>query len=75
MNGSEKKAPTKFARIIFENDISLTEISEGANISYPVLIDLKNGHRENYHPRTITDIVAYINKNYKLNLKEDDIQE
>lgn len=72
--GDKKGGPTKFARVIFENEISLKEIADHTNISYPVLVDLKNGNRDNYHERTIKDIVAYINTSYKLNLKPEDIE-
>lgn len=72
---NENKGPTKFARVLFENSIPLKEIEDNTSISYPVLIDLKNGNRENYHDRTLLDIVTYINKAYNLTLKPEDIQE
>lgn len=69
----QKDSRTKFARILFENDLTVKEIEEGCDVSYPVLIDLKNGNRDNYNPRTLDDIVRWLNTKKNLNLTVDDI--
>lgn len=50
---------SKFAQIILDRDIKLTETSKDTGISYPTLIDIKKGRKKKYRPRTKRDLAAY----------------
>lgn len=51
---------SKFAQIILDRDIKLTETSKDTGISYPTLIDIKKGRKKKYRPRTKRDLAAYL---------------
>lgn len=50
---------SKFAQLILDRDIKLTETKKDTGISYPTLIDIKMGRKKKYRPRTKRDLAAY----------------
>lgn len=52
---------TFFGKLLFEKNITLTEINQATGVSYPVLENLKFGRPINYRHRTLRDIAAYLN--------------
>lgn len=52
---------TKFARILFEKNMTLTEINLATGVSYPTLENLKFGRPINFRQRTLRDVAAYLN--------------
>lgn len=73
-----KKEPeakrTKFARILFEKNMTLTEINQATGVSYPTLENLKFGRPINYRQRTLRDVAAYLNITIN-ELREDSTEE
>lgn len=61
MKKESEAKPTKFARILFEKNITLTEINRITGVSYPTLENLKFGRPINYRHRTLRDVAAYLN--------------
>lgn len=51
---------TKFARILFEKNMTLTEINRETGVSYPTLENLKFGRPINFRHRTLRDVASYL---------------
>lgn len=51
---------TKFARLLFEKNMTLTEISRETGVSYPTLENLKFGRPINFRHRTLRDVASYL---------------
>lgn len=56
-----KYCKTKFAKVLFDRQCTLKEISQQTGISYPTLIGMKTGRKKNYRARILHDIAAYLN--------------
>lgn len=69
MKKEQEIKKTKFARILFEKNMTLTEINRETGVSYPTLENLKFGRPINFRHRTLRDVASY------LDVTIDDIRE
>lgn len=60
MKKDQEPKRTKFARILFERNMTLTEINRGTGVSYPTLENLKFGRPINYRHRTLRDVASWL---------------
>lgn len=51
---------TKFARLLFEKNITMSEISEATGVSYPTLVNIKKGRAIKFRHRTLRDVASYV---------------
>lgn len=51
---------TKFAKLLFEKNMTLTEINQMTGVSYPTLENIKFGRPVNFRQRTLRDVASYL---------------
>jgi transcriptional regulator with XRE-family HTH domain len=59
----EKNKKTKLKNIMYDRGISLTELHNGTGISFPILLDIKQGRRTlrtEFYKRTIRDLEQFL---------------